>query len=61
MKNKVSEKAPVIQPLIKDLAGRAKKDSAKNNPTVGSTPLQQPALYQDPGSGYNTDFTFPQD
>jgi hypothetical protein len=61
MKNKSSEKAPFTQPLLKELADRAKQDSAKQNPSVGSTPLQQPDLYQDPGSGYNTDFTFPQD
>jgi len=29
--------------------------------TVGSTPLPQPALYQDSGSGYNANFVFPQD
>jgi len=50
-------------PLLVDIVAHDKANFAANfrNPTVGSTPLAQPALYQDPGSGYNASFTFPQD
>ena len=50
-------------PLLDSLVGLDKANYQANfhAPTVGSTPLPQPDLYQDPGSGYNTDFIFPQD
>lgn len=48
-------------PLIQDLIDRAQRDSAKQNPTIGSEPLPPASLYQDAGSGYNPDFTFPQE
>jgi hypothetical protein len=51
------------KPLLDSLAWQDKANYQANfhPPTVGSTPLQQPALYQDPGSGYNSNFNFPQD
>jgi hypothetical protein len=30
------------------------------NAIVGSKPLAQPGLYQDPGNGYNKNLTYPQ-
>jgi hypothetical protein len=65
MKAKKGQEASITQPLLKDLLNRSKVeskltfDSVKSN--VGDTPLEQPALYQDPGSGYNAGFVFPQD
>jgi hypothetical protein len=51
------------KPLLDSLVQHDKANYQANfhPPTVGSTPLAQPALYQDPGSGYNADFDFPQD
>lgn len=42
---------------------REKANSKVSNPdpSVGSKPLSPPDLYQDPGQGYNQDFTFPQE
>ncbi len=59
-KNKSSQ-SPIIQPLIQDLLDRERLARAKQTPTNGSAPLDPASLYQDAGSGYNTNFTFPQD
>jgi hypothetical protein len=63
MKSKKNRAGTVTGPLLKELAERQKAQSKAlmQAPSVGSQPLQQPAFYQDPGSGYNTNFTFPQD
>jgi hypothetical protein len=60
-KNKTVQSSSITMPLIQDLIDRAKCDSAKENPSIGSEPLPAASLYQDAGSGYNSDFTFPQD
>ncbi len=65
MKAKKGQEDSITRPLLKDLVTRSKVeskltlDSVKTN--VGSTPLVQPDLFQDPGNGYNVDFVFPQD
>ena len=51
----------ITKPLLKELVDREKADSKIANPTVESKPLEAPDLYQDPGGGYNPDFTFPQE
>ncbi len=67
MKNIKGKEAGVTQPLLKDLIDRQKMaskialDGVFNKTEVASTPLDQPDLYQDPGSGYNVNFVFPQD
>jgi hypothetical protein len=67
MKNNKGKEASFTQPLLKDLINRQKADSkitfdgVFNKADVGSTPLEQPDLYQDPGNGYNANFVFPQD
>jgi hypothetical protein len=64
MKAKKGQEASITQPLLKDLIQRHKadtKNALEQKPSVGSTPLEQPDLYQDPGCGYNADFVFPQD
>ncbi|HMF74965.1 MAG TPA: hypothetical protein VK604_04825 [Bryobacteraceae bacterium] len=63
MKSKKSEHGPVTGALVKELTERQKTavKTQMQKPGIGSTPLAQPALYQDPGSGYNSNFTFPQD
>jgi hypothetical protein len=70
MKSKKNQKGSVTGPLIKQLVDRQKSDfkaekpdfkTSMTTPFVESTPLAQPDLYQDPGQGYNFNFTFPQD
>ncbi len=64
MKNNHSSKeSPVAEPLLKDLLTLQKTEAAKTMQpvSIGSKPLQTSDLFQDPGSGYNTDFTFPQE
>jgi hypothetical protein len=57
------QSASFTGPLLETIVARDKANFAANfpAPTIGSTPLPQPNLYQDPGSGYNKNFTFPQD
>jgi hypothetical protein len=50
---------PLLDSLLK--LDKANDQANFHAPTVGTTPLLQPDLYQDPGSGFNTDYTFPQD
>jgi hypothetical protein len=65
MKSKPNnQKEPSISgPLLRDMLKNQKKNlkAVMAEPTIGSQPLAQPDLYQDPGSGYNANFTFPQD
>jgi hypothetical protein len=64
MKSKNNQKRSITGPLVKKLVDRQKAEfGASNMPAspVGSTVLAQPDLYQDPGQGYNPNFTFPQD
>jgi hypothetical protein len=61
--NQRRKDASITTPLLKDLVERQKAASKQMEPDVkiGSTPLPPPDLYQDGGSGYNPDFTFPQE
>ncbi|MGC2659559.1 MAG: hypothetical protein WA324_16500 [Bryobacteraceae bacterium] len=62
MKNDTRQNGSITKPLLKDLMDRQKANQKNNpEPSVGSTPLQPPALYEDAGEGYNSGFTFPQD
>ena len=63
MKQTKRLKAPITKPLLKELVDRQKADLKKQTqtPSIGSKPLDPPALFEDAGQGYNTDFTFPQD
>lgn len=63
MKSSKRPKASVTKPLLKELVNRHKADLKKQtqNPSIGSKPTDPPALYDDAGSGYNSDLTFPQD
>jgi hypothetical protein len=63
MKSRKPQPEPITAPLLKDLTDqqRASFKTQLQDPTVGSKPLPQPDLYQDPGNGYNPNFTFPQD
>ena len=62
MKSKPNSKESITGPMLKDLMDRQKIESKSKlkEVTVGSDPLPAPDLYQDAGSGYNPDFTFPQ-
>jgi hypothetical protein len=61
--NQRRKEAAITTPLLKDLVERQKAAAKQMGPDVkiGSTPLPPPDLYQDAGSGYNRDFTFPQE
>lgn len=63
MKANDRKKAPITNPLLKDLVERQKAYSKAvlEQPEVGSDPLPSADLYQDSGGGYNPDFTFPQE
>ncbi|HEX7359348.1 MAG TPA: hypothetical protein VF283_02550 [Bryobacteraceae bacterium] len=55
------QKRSTAKPLLKGLVDRKKNNSRIEKPSIGSKPLKSDALYQDPGGGYNPDFTFPQE
>jgi hypothetical protein len=62
MKNDGRQKGSITKPLLKDLIDQQKANQKCNpDPTIGSTPLPPPALYEDAGEGYNGDFVFPQE
>jgi len=63
MQSKKGQKGSAVTPLLKELADREKanRQTIPQQPSVGSTQLEPPALYQDAGGGYNPDFTFPQE
>ena len=65
MKHNQNPKGSITKPLLQELVDREKADKPNaNTPTVVKSPAKQPiqpALYEDPGSGFNSDFTFPQD
>ena len=58
-----TQECSVSEPLLEAIKGRDIANRAANfpAPSISSEPLAQPALYQDPGSGFNKNFTFPQD
>ena len=66
MKRQENPKGSITKPLLQDLISR-KQGNTKQNPVVPAvekSPAKQPAqpaLYQDEGSGFNSNFTFPQD
>lgn len=63
MKRQEDPKGSITKPLLQDLINR-KQANAKQNPPVPAVekgPTKQPTLYQDAGSGYNSNLTFPQD
>ena len=64
MKTRTNTKSDSLSgPLLDGVIALDKANFAANfpAPSIGSKPLPQPDLYQDSGSGYNADFTFPQD
>ena len=63
MKSKKTQPKSVTAPLLKNVTDRQKAalKTQLPGPTVGSKPLKQPALYQDPGQADNSGFIFPQD
>lgn len=64
MKAKKGQEGSFTNPLLKDLVNRQKVETKKhldNMAGMSSTTVEQPDFYQDPGSGYNANFVFPQD
>jgi hypothetical protein len=66
MKRQDNSKGSITKTLLQDLMSRQQADTKQNPvvPVVENSPAKQPmqpALYQDAGNGYNSNFTFPQD
>ena len=66
MKRQDNPKGSITKSLLQDLMNRKQAADKKNPavPAVENSPAKhpvQPALYQDSGSGFNSNFTFPQD
>ena len=61
MNSKNRQSDSITKPLLKDLIERSKTNTKFVEPSVSSNPLEPSDLYQDSGSGYNTDFTIPQE
>jgi hypothetical protein len=57
-----SKKSSVTTPLLKDILqqDRSNSDAAREQVSIGSKPLDPPALYEDSGDAYNPNFTYPQ-
>ncbi|HEX4749846.1 MAG TPA: hypothetical protein VH302_09920 [Bryobacteraceae bacterium] len=62
MKTKNSKQDSITAPLLKDLAiaDQANQKSNCDNVSIGQKPLDPPALYEDAGEGYNSDYIYPQ-
>jgi hypothetical protein len=63
MKKNNPKRESVTAPLLKDVVKRDKANTKaiRENVSIGEKPLDPAALYEDPGEGYNADFTFPQE
>lgn len=63
MKTKNSKSESVTAPLLQDMVKQDKANTKliRENVSIGEKPLNPPALYEDSGEGYNSDFTFPQE
>jgi hypothetical protein len=66
MKQKESPKGSITKPLLQDLMDRMKAGEMPKGsmPSTEKPPAKQPvqpALYQDAGSGFNSNFDFPQE
>ena len=62
MKVNRSKNNSITAPLLKDMVERdqANRKPISDNVSIGQKPLAPPALYEDPGEGYNRDYTYPQ-
>jgi hypothetical protein len=63
MKRINSKNQSVTATLLKDVMAQHKANTkaTQENVSIGSKPLDPPALYEDAGEGYNADFTIPQE
>jgi len=66
MKRKESPHGLITKPLLQDLINRKKAHDKLNAPVPAKEKSPdkepvQPALYEDAGGGFNSNFTFPQD
>jgi hypothetical protein len=63
MKANNSKKDTITAPLLKDVIARDKacQQADRQNVSIGSKPLNPPALYEDQGEGYNANYVFPQE
>jgi hypothetical protein len=62
MKTKNSKQDSVTAPLLKELVTRDQANQKSNcdKVSIGQKPLDPPALYEDAGEGYNSDYTYSQ-
>jgi hypothetical protein len=62
MKQSDAKKASITAPVLKGLMERDRAQQKANceQVSIGSKPLNPPALYEDSGEAYNADFTYPQ-
>jgi len=58
---KKGQDASITTPLLQDLIERAKANSKIQNASISEQPSAPASLYQDAGSGYNSNFVFPQE
>jgi hypothetical protein len=63
MKQRDAKKGSMTAPVLKELVERdlASQKASCEQASIGSKPLNPPALYEDSGEGYRSGFTFPQD
>jgi hypothetical protein len=57
---KKGQDTSITTPLLKDLIERAQTNSKIQNSSIWEKP-EAASLYQDAGSGYNSNFVFPQE
>jgi hypothetical protein len=62
MKANNSKQEPITRPLLKEVVARDKfnQKMLRETVSIGSKPLDPPALYEDSGEGFNANFVFPQ-
>jgi hypothetical protein len=64
MKTKINDQKSSVTGALLEHVVQQDKDAKATNfpaPSVGKKPIPAPDQYQDSGSGYNRNFTFPQD
>lgn len=56
--NQTRRDRPIAKPILKELVDRQKADFRRTlkMASVSASPLPAPALYEDAGEGYNTNF-----
>ena len=63
MKANKSKQESITRPLLRDVVARDQYNQkiVRETVSIGSKPLNPPALYEDSGEGYNANYVFPQE